>query len=209
MAEAVRRHLFLLYVGGSKIPLNAPKKICSSFQRSGMLHCLFDIERNSMNGMINGCSGYFRCGCMSTEWNSLYGPKSRKKMRAEVLDVWRRSVGEMFEKNFSGSDRWILVIVMMELMKNHVAAVRRKKSWCFQRLYLFFSWLVELLPRQRFCKTSEFHCTGVNGTYGEPVCVPRSFQCDGYNDCPDRSDEIGCGKWRCNLQEVLISISIF
>ncbi|CAF3609191.1 unnamed protein product [Adineta steineri] len=52
----------------------------------------------------------------------------------------------------------------------------------------------ELLPRQNYCKPSEFQCTGTNGTNGNPVCIPRSFQCDGYNDCPDRSDEVGCVK---------------
>ncbi|CAF0890629.1 unnamed protein product, partial [Didymodactylos carnosus] len=52
----------------------------------------------------------------------------------------------------------------------------------------------ELLPRQPFCKQSEYHCGGGNGTGNQPICIPRSFHCDGYVDCPDRSDELGCVK---------------
>lgn len=68
---------------------------------------------------------------------------------------------------------------------------------------------IELLPRQRYCKTSEFQCAGYNGTNSNPVCVPRSFQCDGYNDCPDRSDEIGCGMFSFNPQVFRFLIESF
>ncbi|CAF1445644.1 unnamed protein product [Adineta steineri] len=59
----------------------------------------------------------------------------------------------------------------------------------------------DLLPQHRYYKTSEFQCVGANDTYGNPVCVRRSLQCDGYNDCSDHSDEVGC------VKPTIISIS--
>ncbi|CAF1170648.1 unnamed protein product [Adineta ricciae] len=52
----------------------------------------------------------------------------------------------------------------------------------------------DVLPRHRYCKQNEYQCASMNGSNGNPICIPRSFQCDSYNDCPDRSDEIGCAK---------------
>ncbi|CAF4199645.1 unnamed protein product, partial [Adineta steineri] len=45
----------------------------------------------------------------------------------------------------------------------------------------------DLLPRQRYCKTNEFQCTTKNNTNINPLCIRRSLQCDGYNDCSDHS----------------------
>ena len=43
------------------------------------------------------------------------------------------------------------------------------------------------------CKYNEWLCAS-----GEQ-CIPKSFHCDGQNDCQDSSDEIGCSKFKIQL----------
>ena len=43
--------------------------------------------------------------------------------------------------------------------------------------------------RPNTCSSSEYQCA-----YGG--CVPRSVVCNGFSECIDGSDEIGCGKQR-------------
>ena len=44
------------------------------------------------------------------------------------------------------------------------------------------------------CKYNEWLCAS-----GEQ-CIPKSFHCDGQNDCQDTSDEIGCSKSKFQTQ---------
>ena len=44
------------------------------------------------------------------------------------------------------------------------------------------------------CKYNEWLCAS-----GEQ-CIPKSFHCDGQNDCQDTSDEIGCSKSKFQIQ---------
>ena len=45
---------------------------------------------------------------------------------------------------------------------------------------------LKLIGSPATCHSSAFMCD--NGS-----CVPGHYICDGYNDCGDNSDEIGCG----------------
>ena len=48
-------------------------------------------------------------------------------------------------------------------------------------LLLFFS-----EPSVGTCDANSFQCTD------NAACLPSAWQCDGTNDCPDGSDELGC-----------------
>ena len=46
------------------------------------------------------------------------------------------------------------------------------------------------------CRLDEFRC--LEDDFGFPRCLPLTFLCDSYNDCPDGSDEQNCStsKWQ-------------
>lgn len=46
-----------------------------------------------------------------------------------------------------------------------------------------------ILGNKRNCTDDQFECR--NG-----LCVPKSWRCDGENDCRDYSDEEECGNYR-------------
>ncbi|XP_069157061.1 uncharacterized protein [Procambarus clarkii] len=60
--------------------------------------------------------------------------------------------------------------------------------------YLFPSTLPSTYPtRQGACAEDEFSC--LDGS----ECLPMTWQCDGYDNCNDNSDELSCGKSGCVL----------
>lgn len=52
--------------------------------------------------------------------------------------------------------------------------------------YSSFERFLEAKRPGELCQPTEFRCND------NRQCIPRSFQCDGTNDCHDGSDEVGC-----------------
>lgn len=55
------------------------------------------------------------------------------------------------------------------------------------------TWFNYALPENFECINGQFKC-------GDGKCRPDEFRCDGYNDCPDGTDELNCTS--CNELQI-------
>ena len=70
-----------------------------------------------------------------------------------------------------------------------------------------FNLYLELVEQPGTCRSVEFTCSNSSAP-----CTLLAYQCDGFSDCTDNSDEIACGKYRLLKLEVImavLAISIF
>ena len=56
-------------------------------------------------------------------------------------------------------------------------------------------------PISPACQANQFTCTARNSD-NTPQCIASSARCDSNNDCKDKSDEAGCGKFIHKRQTV-------
>ena len=72
---------------------------------------------------------------------------------------------------------------------------QRRTLWC----YILCGIKAILNSTETTCDSSQFNCESGD-------CVPGDYRCDGYFDCEDYSDEIGCGMFNmmCDIIKLLV-----
>lgn len=90
--------------------------------------------------------------------------------------------------------------ILGTLALNNVIQKSCTQITCLCLLYMFFVLFVlwglcfDCFPIYAGCLSNQFKCN--NG-----LCISETFRCDGYSDCEDDSDEVGCCEYLFSMQK--------